>query len=1052
MKSKLNWEHSTSLHRLPLVGGYQEPDLLDLEEVIEYSAQMLPADGPLKGFAFLNPLHAFEHLPFEEAARIGMRLFGGQAYLPEDRYHTEMSEGRIQLIDLQAVLEDELGKRSWDMVAGLCSRLSLRMAMLQHRILSGTTGELHWYMAESDSLTRFRSDIAPQFRTRLFTDTFRWVVRDIINKNSTDGGYQRPGQSDRRTDHILWPLLERFDDRKIDQWTDPTWEAFTVQALWHICRAGVAGVEVPSDPFGLKIRPRDVLMEATGFDTDTLVHPVLITFCAAYADQGYANWSLPDQQQGFYKSFLKTYRLAGGPPVSWLRGLSKELARLDDAGIDPMTSIHESLTLLGISKGEWEDFFPYTVLALRGWASMIRQMEVRGDRFPVPAPRGTLIEYLAVRLILERFALAHAAEQELHYRGPLKNVREVAQKRANGQRQPDVDQRTFVVFQLAQFLGWTPSTLHALSRAQWSMLVSEIEAFSSVERRRVFHLAYEHRYHSQALDAITAHTQRKAERVAKPRFQASFCIDAREESFRRHLEETCPDVETFAAAGFYSVPIYFRGVAEANYNPLCPIILKPSHWMTEETVYSLRETHRRRAETRRWLGRASRGFEVGSRSIALGALLTGGLGVLASIPLIARVLFPRLTAALARTANSVVAPPPVTRLVVERACGDPGPEEDHQGFTVEEMANFGERVLRDIGLTSGFARLFFILGHRADCLNNPHKAAYDCGACTGPGGPNARALAIMLNDPRVRKILAERDLVVPDDTWFVGGCHNTTVDSITFYDLDLLPRSHLKEFEHAQEVLEKACDLNAHERCRRFESAPLNLSLEEARRHSEDRAEDLAQVRPEFGNATNALCLVGRRERLRGLFMDRRAFLHSYDPTQDDPDSSILARILSAVIPVCEGINLQYYFSSVDSCRWGCGSKLPHNVTSLLGVMDGAGSDLRPGLPWQGVEIHEPMRLLFVLETTPEAMLHIMSRNSTIDRIIRNQWSRLALLDPESNELLVFRKGEFQRYHADSITLPRVNTSSDWYRGSRSFLDFAQIGAAQPITQEQPAM
>jgi uncharacterized protein len=1039
MKSKLDWENSTSLHRLPLEGGYEASHLLNLEEIIEYAAQMLPAEGPITGFAFLNPLHAFEHIPFAEAARIGTRLFGGQAYLPEERYHAEVKRGRIHPIDLQAALEEDLGKRGWEMIADLGSRLSLRMAMLQHPVLSGTPGELQWYMAETEALTRFRSDIAPQIRSRIFTDTFRWVVRDIINQSTEDGGYQQPKEGSRLRDHILWPLLERFDDRKIDQWSDAKWETFTVQALWRICQAGLAGAEPMNDFPWLKVRPRDVLMEATGVDSDSLVHEVMIRFCAAFGDQGYSNWSLPNRDVGFYKSFLKIYGSAGGPPDRWLRGLAKELKRLSDARIGAMESIHESLELMGIDRGEWEDFFPYTVLAMRGWASMIRQMDVRGDRFPVPAPRGTLTEYLAVRLILERFALAYVAAEEMDYHGPIKNLRQEAQGRLKDQSHANLDQRTFAVFELAQILGWCPATLHDLTPHQWTMLVSEIEAFSSVERRRIFQLAFEHRYRTHALDSFAAQTATPAKRVAKPRFQASFCIDAREESFRRHLEETCPDMETFAAAGFYSVPIYFRGVAEANFVPLCPIIMKPSHWMTEETVYSLQETNRSRAKTRRFIGNASRGFDVGSRSLAVGALLSAGLGVLASVPLVARVLFPRLTANLERTANSIFDPPPVTRLVVERTCDTPGCEDGHQGFTVEEMAATGERVLRDIGLTNGFARLFFFLGHRATCLNNPHKSAYDCGACTGPGGPNARALAIMLNDPRVRKILAERGLQIPEDTFFVGGYHNTTLDSVAFYDLDLLPRTHLKDFEFARDVFAKACNLNAHERCRRFDSAPLNISLDEALRHVENRAEDLAQVRPEFGNATNALCFTGRRERVRGLFMDRRAFMHSYDPTQDDADSTILARILSAVIPVCQGINLQYYFSSVDPQRWGCGSKLPHNVTSLLGVMDGAASDLRPGLPWQGVEIHEPMRLMFIIETTPEQMFKIMSKNSTIDRIIRNEWSQLALLDPESNELRVFRNGEFQLYHAEQTVLPEVNESMDWYRGSRTFLDFAKI-------------
>ncbi|MBC8112803.1 MAG: DUF2309 family protein, partial [Candidatus Saccharimonas sp.] len=229
------------------------------------------------------------------------------------------------------------------------------------------------------------------------------------------------------------------------------------------------------------------------------------------------------------------------------------------------------------------------------------------------------------------------------------------------------------------------------------------------------------------------------------------------------------------------------------------------------------------------------------------------------------------------------------------------------------------------------------------------------------------------------------------------------------------------------------------ERCRRFHSAPLNLSITDAHRHVEGRSEDLAQTRPEFGNATNAVCFVGRRERTRGLYLDRRCFMQSYDPAQDDERLSILGRILAPVVPVCEGINLQYFFSYIDSPGWGCGTKLPHNVTSLLGVMDGAASDLRPGLPWQGVEIHEPLRLLFVIETTPEGIRQIMDRDPLVGKILRNGWSQLALLNPQSAEILVYRQGEFFPYRPDITELPRAESSLDWYRGSREHLEFAEI-------------
>ncbi len=370
------------------------------------------------------------------------------------------------------------------------------------------------------------------------------------------------------------------------------------------------------------------------------------------------------------------------------------------------------------------------------------------------------------------------------------------------------------------------------------------------------------------------------------------------------------------------------------------------------------------------------------------------------------------------------------------------------------MATLAERTLRDIGLTYGFSRLVLFVGHGSSSVNNPHKSVYDCGACTGnPGGPNARALAEMLNDLRVRNILARRGLEIPHSSWFLGALHDTTKDDVTFFDLELLPESHVSDFEDARRALDEACLRNAHERCRRFDSAPLNLSFGAAHAHVEARSHDLAQARPEFGNASNALCIVGRRQRTRGLFLDRRSFLMSYDPAQDDQNHTILERILTAVVPVCQGINMQYFLSSVDSTGWGCGTKLPHNVTSLLGIMDGASSDLRSGLPWQGVEIHEPMRLLFVIESTPEALRQIMHRNKVIGRILRNGWAQLAVLSPTSGDVQVYRDGAFHRFERSASKLEQAPTSIDWYRGWRGHLEFALIeGGCPGIDATQPAM
>lgn len=999
-----------------------------IQSTIKHIAHLLPAQGPITVFIHHNTLHAFEHLSFEDAVRQGAEVFGCQPFLTEERYRREMNQGRIRHDDLVDVLRSDLGPRTDDSILGLATRLALRMAMLERPIWSGSESELNYYLADTEAYRRIRSDLAPTLRSQMIAETRRWAMRDLRLGSLK----ARPAWASK--------LLEAFNEQRIEDWPESIWEHFTVQCLWSICREAIRHVPVPKAVRSEPIRHRDYLEAVTGHDTDLVVNDILVRFSASFLDQGVSHWTLPNRDEGFFRSFLRLYASRRNLSMEWASRLSDEAHRFLTSGIRPVESILESLEILGVTEAEWEPFLAATLLALRGWAGMIHQVEIRGDRVALPVAKGSLEEFLAVRLLLDRLALEESARRELGFDRPLAEFRAAIRPRIPKPLTPTTEQRALTIVQLGQSLGWTPEMLSRLTPIEWGYLINEIEEFDEFERRRVFQLAYERRFRTMTLDAMALHQRSKNAAMARPRFQVITCLDEREESFRRHLEEVAPDAETFGAAGFFNVVMYYRGASDAHFVPLCPIVLTPSHWVEEHVRNGHVVHHERRRRTRKILGTASHRLHAGTRSFAAGAILSAGLGVLASVPLVARVLFPRLAARIRNRFTTWIRTPAATELKLERVASQPGIEHDALGFSVDEMTTASERLLRDIGLTKTFSRFVFILGHGSDSVNNPHKSAYDCGACGGsPGAPNGRALAQMLNDPRIRERIAANGIEIPNDTWFVGGYHNTCDDTVTLADLDRIPTTHRAELARIQQEFARTSDRNAHERCRRFMSAKLDLSPSDARKHVENRSEDLAQVRPELGHATNAICIVGRRERSRGLFLDRRAFLASYDPLQDDAIGSTLARLLGAAVPVCGGINLEYYFSHVDPHGYGCGTKLPHNIASLIGVMDGAASDLRTGLPWQMVEIHEPIRLLMIVETTPETLLAVMSRNPLVDTMIRNGWVQMAVLDPHQNTIRLFKSGEFIPYEPSTKILPRARTSFDWYRGWRGHLEFAEL-------------
>jgi hypothetical protein len=117
--------------------------------------------------------------------------------------------------------------------------------------------------------------------------------------------------------------------------------------------------------------------------------------------------------------------------------------------------------------------------------------------------------------------------------------------------------------------------------------------------------------------------------------------------------------------------------------------------------------------------------------------------------------------------------------------------------------------------------------------------------------------------------------------------------------------------------------------------------------------------------------------------------------------------------------------------------------------MNGASSDLRTGLPTQMTEIHEPVRLHMIVESTPEILTAICARQPIVAELVRNEWVRLSAVDPDTGQIFTFdaRTG-FRPYSPSNPTLPAVSRSRDWYSGHDSFLPPARV-AAPPLVSSR---
>ncbi|MFO1089327.1 MAG: DUF2309 domain-containing protein [Hyphomicrobiales bacterium] len=455
-----------------------------------------------------------------------------------------------------------------------------------------------------------------------------------------------------------------------------------------------------------------------------------------------------------------------------------------------------------------------------------------------------------------------------------------------------------------------------------------------------------------------------AQRGTRPALQAAFCIDVRSEVFRRALEEVDPAIDTIGFAGFFGMFTSHRRFASDVHEHRLPVLLNPSAASVaggpDDREQDLATRYKARAK-RAW-GR----FKLSAVSSFAFVEATG----------------PVYAARLLRDALKVARPHKE----------EPAPQFSPALDPATRLKG-AETILRAMSLTENFAPLVLLLGHGANVTNNPHASALHCGACGGYAGDvNARLLASLLNDRAVRDGLREKGIVIPDDTHFVGGLHDTTTDAVTLFAADQPSVAHAGDIARAKLWLEAAGRKARAERLPKLPGSTTGDSIE-------TRSRDWSQTRPEWGLANCMAFIAAPRNRTRGRKLDGRSFLHDYD-WQKDQGFGVLELIMTAPVVVASWISLQYYGSTVAPSVFGGGNKLVHNVVGGVGVLEGNGGSLRTGLPLQSVHdgekfVHEPLRLTVAIEAPREAMTAILEKHDGVRALFDNGWLTLFALDEE---------------------------------------------------------
>jgi uncharacterized protein len=476
----------------------------------------------------------------------------------------------------------------------------------------------------------------------------------------------------------------------------------------------------------------------------------MIKWCGGFLDAGQGSIDMPHRNKGFYFGFLKL--ACFDKQLHHNKKEAKEfLHQLPESAEE---TIQICLQRLDVPEGQEEAFLSKTLSYLPGWAGFVKwKTDWQNSRKPEES-KVTLIDFLAVRLVLTCILWPDAAKEK-----------------------KSSDKSSWVKKIMAQ-------------------LIQNEDSY----RRKLLNLLL-----PEVTKEEAHHERRNAQLV--------FCIDVRSEPFRRAIE-SLGSYETFGFAGFFGLPVKVDEFDSNKNKECCPVLLKPKYVIKEMPAAANKGVFQRYQRGKAFINRCNHLYMQLKNNMSTSFPLVESLGLWCGLDMALKSLSPKLSIHLISAIKSWLKPPISTKVVYDLRETDANQglslqEQISYAETVLRLMGLTTGFAKLIILCGhGSTTENNPYASALDCGA--------CGG--NHGGINARLLASILNKHEVRIGLEDCGIHIPLDTVFCGALHNTTTDCVELYTQDAAKPFYPELLNQLQNDLKEAGLITSRERAIKLKS------------------------------------------------------------------------------------------------------------------------------------------------------------------------------------------------------------------------------------------